>query len=370
MIMQKWTFKQLIRQLHLILGLTSGLVVFVVGITGALYVFEQEGREIFQHDFYHVQNAGNTRLSFSQMTDTVSVHFPKEKITSIRFKEAQDASIIFYSKKEKAFSVDPYTAKVIGVKNLDRDFFSVVEELHTHLLLGKVGGVIIKCNVLIFFIMCISGLILWWPKQRRFFKKAATINFRTKNWKSLNWELHNVLGFYALIVLIVISLTGIFFAYDSAKSTVAFLTGQAAPKKEKKVKSKKPAKDQHYNLDSAYAYLAKSDPGATETFITPPADSAAPLRVLMRYPSLMVRRQNSIYFNQYTGKVLKFDLYRNYTAYDRVAQSNRNIHIGNFGLGLPGKMIWCLSGLIAASLPVTGFMIWLNRNRKKKRVAL
>jgi uncharacterized iron-regulated membrane protein len=88
----------------------------------------------------------------------------------------------------------------------------------------------------------------------------------------------------------------------------------------------------------------------------------------MRYPSMMVRRQNSIYFNQYTGKVLKSDLYQNYTAYDNVAQSNRNLHIGNFGLGLPSKIIWFLSGLIAASLPVTGFVIWLNRNRKKKRV--
>ncbi|MEO6522016.1 MAG: PepSY-associated TM helix domain-containing protein [Mucilaginibacter sp.] len=365
---QKWTFKKIIRQLHLILGLASGLVVFIVGITGAIYVFEQEGREIFQHDFYHVQNAGNIRLSFTQMNDTVRAHFPKEKITSIRFKEDKDAAIIFYSKKEKAISVDPYTAKIIAVKSLSRDFFSIDEELHTHLLLGDVGAVIIKCNVLIFFIMCISGLILWWPKQVRFFKKAVTINFRTKNWKLLNWELHSVLGFYAVIVLIVISLTGIFFCYDSAKGAVAFLTGQAVPKKEKKVKSKKPATGEHYSLDSAYAYLIKSDPGARETFITPSADSVAPIRVLMRYPAMMVRRQNTIYFNQYTGKILKSDLYRNYTAYDKVAQSNRNLHIGNFGLGLPGKIIWFFSGLIAASLPVTGFMIWLNRNRKKKRL--
>jgi uncharacterized iron-regulated membrane protein len=342
-------------------------VVFVVGITGALYVFEQEGREIFQHDFYHVKNAGKPRLSFTQMADTVKGRFPKEKITSIRFKEDKDAAIIFYSKKDKAISINPYTAKIIGVQNLGRDFFAVDQEIHTHLLLGDIGSVIIKANVLIFFIMCVSGLILWWPKQRRFFKKAVTINFRTRNWKLINWELHSVLGFYALIVLFIISLTGIFFVYDSAKSTVAFLTGQQVPKQEKKVKSKKPKKDKHFDLDSAYTYMAKADPGASETFITPPADSIAPIRVLMRYPSAMVRRQNSLYFNQYTGEVLKAELYRNYTAYDNVAQSNRNIHIGNFGLGLPGKIIWFFSGLITASLPVTGFMIWLGRKRKKKR---
>jgi hypothetical protein len=36
MVEQEWTFKKIIRQLYLILGLASGLVVFVVGITGAL----------------------------------------------------------------------------------------------------------------------------------------------------------------------------------------------------------------------------------------------------------------------------------------------------------------------------------------------
>ncbi|TWI95329.1 putative iron-regulated membrane protein [Mucilaginibacter frigoritolerans] len=360
------TLKYLIRQLHLILGLASGLVVVIVALTGSLYVFEQEGRELFQHDFYHVQQVGHVRLPLTQMTDTLKSYYPKDKIKSIRFKEDKDAAIIFYIKKDRAISVDPYTSKIIGVKDLNHDFFEIDEDIHKHLLLGDVGSVIIKCNVLIFLVMCISGLILWWPKQRRFFKKAITINFKTKNWKLLNWELHSVLGFYTLIVLLTISMTGIFFVYDSAKSTVAFLTGQPIPKKEKKLKSK-PKKDKIYSIDEAYAVMASANPGASETFITPPADSIGTIRILMRYPSTIVRNQSSLYFNQYTGKVLKTDRYQDYTAYDKVAQSNRNIHIGNFGLGIGGKIIWFLSGLTAASLPITGFMVWLGRNRKKKR---
>ena len=37
----KQKIKYVIHQLHLILGLVSGIVVFVVGITGALFVFEE-----------------------------------------------------------------------------------------------------------------------------------------------------------------------------------------------------------------------------------------------------------------------------------------------------------------------------------------
>jgi uncharacterized iron-regulated membrane protein len=101
---KKITFKYLIRQLHLILGLASGLIVFIVAVTGSLYVFEEEGRELFQHDFYHVAHPGNARVPFSQMADTVKAHFPKEKTTSIRFKESNDAAIIFYSKKDHAIN--------------------------------------------------------------------------------------------------------------------------------------------------------------------------------------------------------------------------------------------------------------------------
>lgn len=250
---QKLTFKKVIRQVHLILGLTSGLVVFIVGLAGATLAFEEEGREIFQHDFYHVKQTGTERLPFKQMQDTLKAHYPKAKITSIRFKETKDAAIIFYNKKDMAVSIDPYTAKIIGVQNLKTDFFTVVLTLHTHLLLGEVGGAIIKANVLIFFIMCVSGLILWWPKQKRFFKQAATINFKTKNWKRLNWDLHSVLGFYALLILMVITLTGMFFVYDSVKSTAAFITGNPGTIKDKKIKVE-PLDKKHFNVDKAYRH--------------------------------------------------------------------------------------------------------------------
>jgi uncharacterized iron-regulated membrane protein len=170
------TIRKLILQLHLWLGLTSGLVVFIVGITGALYVFEEEGRELFQHGYYHVTAPENTsRLPLTQLTDTFRAHFPKEKITSIRWKESKDAALIFYT-KNKLVSINPYTAAITGARNVNGDFFTVIKDIHTELLLGNAGKQIIRWNVLIFFIMCISGLVLWWPRQRRFFRQAITIN--------------------------------------------------------------------------------------------------------------------------------------------------------------------------------------------------
>ncbi|WP_366938414.1 PepSY-associated TM helix domain-containing protein [Algoriphagus sp.] len=40
------------------------------------------------------------------------------------------------------------------------------------------------------------------------------------------------------------------------------------------------------------------------------------------------------------------------------------IHFGS-ALGLPGRIFAFLASLIAASLPITGFLVWLNKRKKK-----
>ena len=362
------TIKKLILQLHLWLGLSSGLVVFIVATTGALYVFEEEGRELFQHTYYHVAPPSDNaiRLPLTQLTDTFRAHYPKEKIQSIRFKESKDAMVIFFT-KSKLVSVDPYTSTIAGVRNTGRDFFTVVQKIHTELLLGKVGKEIIRWNVLIFFILCISGLILWWPKQRRFFKQAVKINFKAKSWKRTNWDLHRVLGFYALLVLLIISMTGLFWTFDTAKSIVGFITHSPVADKDNKVKAK-PIPGKHFTLDEAYGYAALNYPGARETIVTPPADSTAAIRIVMRYPYAIVRKQNTFFLSPYNGKLLKADLYTNYTGYDKFARTNYDLHTGHIhALGIGSKIIWFLAALMAASLPVTGFLIWWGRRKKQVR---
>lgn len=364
-IKRKWNFKKTIRTIHLWLGLASGIIVFIVALTGAMLVFEEEGMDTFQHHYYHVKNIGTERLSFKQMTDTFKFHYPKEKITSIRFTEQKDAAFVFFSKKDLAVSINPYTSEITDVRNLNRDFFSLVQEIHTHLLLGKVGNEIIRWNVLIFFIMCVSGLILWWPKQKRFFRQVITINFKTKNFKRLNWDLHSVLGFYALLVLLVISSTGLFWMFDTTKNIVGFLTHSPVPPKEEKIKSRFPAVKK-YTVDNAYRYMSALYPGAMETFITPPADSLAPIRILMRYPYTIVRKQNALFFDRYSGQILKADLYKENTTYDKIARSNYDFHTGRIRLlGIGSKIVYFLAALIAASLPVTGFLIWWGKRREK-----
>lgn len=329
-------------------------------------MFEEEWRQAFQKKYLHVEQTDGQRKSITELTRIVQKEYPREKITQIRFLEQKDAAFIFHTKHELAVSINPYTGNIIGHRDLKRDFMSVVLDIHLDLMLGKVGKEIVRWNVLIFFVMCISGLILWWPKQKRFLKQATTIKWKTKNRKRLNWDLHSVLGFYALFILLIISLTGIFWVFDTAKNVVSAATGSPvwqAPK----VKSTPSILRREDPLDSAYNYAKLTNPGGRQVFITVPKDSIEPIRILFRYPYAIVRKQTTAWFDQYSLANLYTDSYKKYTRYEYVSRSIYDFHTGRIrALGIGSKIIYFMASLFAASLPITGTLIWLGRKKKRQ----
>jgi uncharacterized iron-regulated membrane protein len=83
-----------------------------------------------------------------------------------------------------------------------------------------------------------------------------------------------------------------------------------------------------------------------------------------------VRKQNTLYYHANSGKLLASELYDNYTGYDKIAKGNFDFHTGRIrALGIGSKIIYFLAALVAASLPVTGFLIWWGRKKKKKSPA-
>lgn len=345
-------------------------MVFVVSLTGCLYVFEEEWREIFQTRYLHVDKVQGNRKSITELTALVQKAHPGEKVTNIRFLEEPDAAFVFHTKSQLAVSINPYSGAIIGHRNMKADFMSVVLDIHLNLLSGDVGKEVVRWNVLIFFLMCISGLVLWWPKQKRFLKQATSIKWKTKNWKRFNWDLHSVLGFYALFVLLIISLTGIFWVFDWGKDLVSVATGSPVWKVPE-VKSTPSVLKKEAPLDSAYNYARLQHSGARQVFITVPPDSLAPIRVLFRYPYAIVRKQTTVWFDQYSLANLHTDSHQKYTRYETISRSIYDFHTGRIRtLGIGSKIIYFLASLFAASLPVTGFLIWWGRKKKKKAPVL
>src|SRR5690606_24626577 len=118
----------------------------------------------------------------------------------IEYPGAGKAAVVFYWDEEEAYEMaflNPYTAEVLKVKDMNRDFFRIVVMGHFYLWLPpEIGQPIVATASLVFALMLISGVVLWWPRNRAARKQRFSLRMGA-SFKRLNYDLHNVLGFYA-----------------------------------------------------------------------------------------------------------------------------------------------------------------------------
>jgi uncharacterized iron-regulated membrane protein len=375
--------KKILGQIHLWGGLVSGIVVIIVAITGCMFVFETEIRNFTQRDYRFVEPQNGTKVSLANLAVTVAKEFPTKSIEQVRVYTDPSRSTIVKlvdkkalkpkktKKKNKeeheeeiekvAYGFNPYTAQLLGKQDLEHDFMHYVEEMHTSLFLGEVGKWIIKINVVVFFLMLLSGLYLWWPRKKNQRKMAFNLNLKGK-FQIVNYSIHNTLGFYFLLPLMLISLTGIWWAIKPVQKSVYALMGEKMKKPQKVNSTFEEGKI--FSPDMAFGSVAMQYAGWQEAHINFAKNTKEPIRVNLKYPYDVYKKSNLFEFDQYSGKLLKTELFANYTPADKIKHANRDLHTGQ-NYGLLGKLLAFFASLFAASLPITGFLIWYQRKYKK-----
>ena len=195
------TFKKAIGKLHLWLGLSSGLVVFIVSLTGAIFTFQDDIRDLTE-PWRKVEVQNVAPVLPSQLKAAALAYHPSAVIKDAwvtYFAPDRSATVFFIDKAGLPIQVyvNPYTGKALHELNLRTHFFTIVQEIHMHLLLPEaVAKWVVGLSISIFVIMLLTGLVLWWPKRKQERKQRFTIKWGAR-WRRINYDLHNVLGFYA-----------------------------------------------------------------------------------------------------------------------------------------------------------------------------
>ena len=363
---RKW-----VRVAHLWVGMITGLVVFVVSITGCLYVFEEEIRAVTYADFYFVAPRQQAELPVDVILQKAQQLAGNEPLTQLRRKEYQPGGTFqAFLKNGQVLALNPYDGSTVGTLDYSEEWLNVVQKIHTSLLLDDAGEKIIAWSTAAYFLMLLSGIVLWWPKNKKQGKRSFAVKWSASP-KRLNYDLHNVVGFYAAWILIVVAITGLWWSFDWVKEGVYGLIGR--PSFEERPVSQPAVASQgsvaQFPLERAYRHALTNRQYVRQSFIQLPKaeDSTATYRVLVRYevPRSLLRNQNTFYFDRHDYKLLREDLYQNYNAADAVRASNYVLHTGSM-FGMAGKILAFLASFISASLPVTGFLIWWNKRKKKK----
>ena len=218
--------------------------------------------------------------------------------------------------------------------------------------------------------MMISGLILWWPKNKSASKQRFTIKWNAR-WRRVNYDLHNVLGFYMTWVAIVLACTGLIWGFQWFAKSVYTVTGgkNSLVYQEPLSDTTKAANLQQPAIDAIWHRLKAEHPGAEILEVHIPETKASPIAANTNPDASTYWQTDYRYFDQFTLKELPassiYGRFKNAAVADKIIRMNYDIHTGAI-LGLPGKILMFFASLIAASLPVTGIYIWWGRRKKKK----
>ncbi len=348
---------------HLWLGLLTGIIVLIISLTGCIYVFEKEIRGYLDKDYAFVPVQQAPQASLGLLLRSFEKMAPDQKISSITIRHtAQNATVAFNTNKHLVYYLNPYNGQLVKKSKLD--FLDTVEEIHTSLLLGDQGKFIIRWSVVVFVIMLITGLILWFPGQMRLLKQALTIKWKGST-KRVNYDLHNVLGFYASGILLVISLTGLYFGFKEIKTVFSFFSGSKLTEGKKAAPGIMPdtASTTSARYEHMYQKAMVQFPGANLTSLSIRKDGN--IRLRLNYPAEWARKRNTFFYNSENGQLIRSKLYKDFNRADVIEASIYDVHTGQF-FGLFGKIVATIASLISASLPITGFIIWLKKKKKKK----
>lgn len=384
--------KKILHKAHLWMGLSSGFIVFILGISGCILVFVNEIKPIVYKDHYFVdaKDTLESRLSFTHLLNTAENHWGTEKpVSSVEiennaqrtwhfraYKEDDNTGIWYWNEKKyyESLFVNPYTGAQVLSENGEYEFFRIMLYLHWSLLLKtEIGQPIIGTATLIFVILLLTGLYLWWPKN----KKAQRVRFwfrwkkKTGN-KRKNYDLHNILGFYSISIALILGLTGLIWAFSWFDQSVKWLLNNAgsSPKQEQMMPTKNLyAPD--FKIDTTLAIydqillkIQQENPDALAYNFYLPREKGMPLNVNVIYGKTYTSFLQQ--YNVQDGTLLNTIDFSSKDNGEKMRDLNYDLHLGTI-LGIPGKIIVFLASLISASLPITGFYIWYNRRRKGKK---
>lgn len=374
-------FRWAIFQLHWLFGITFGVVLGVMGVTGAMMSFEDQIMEALSPGVMNVAPQPAPTLTPDQIVARFTAQEPGAKVNSVVMRGGEGASpgVIFLpagSETQKAphserVYLDPYGGQVLG-KATGAEFFATVRRLHRYVLMpddGKgIGRQITGIAALSLVGFVITGIYLRWPKRPLDWKLWLKPNLKLRK-RGLYFSLHQVIGTWVAVIYLVIALTGLTWSYPWYRQGFEWVTtGKVTPIEKPAPKTAKPApvKPQVLPpLDAAWTTV-RTQAGAFETaIVSVPKNAKTPVSIRV----LPADAPHERWFDDYkvdgkTGALVSLEPFKDRSLGSQAYSARLAVHRGTF-FGLPGAILFMIAAAAMPLFPITGYLLYLGRRRVK-----
>ncbi len=376
--------KTFIGKIHLWLGLASGIVVLIVSLTGCIYVFSKEINGLIRKEAMYTEQQAGEMIPVSKAWKQAEEHLgngktigwatisndPRKSWVFSSYQSNADAVTYFgMIEHYESVYIDPYSGEVLVTYDEKMDFFNIIKFLHWSLLFTTpIGQPIVGWSTLIFVMLLITGLVLWWPKSFKSAKNLFWIRWtKATPGHRKNYDLHNVIGFYSTFIALIIAFTGMVWSFKWFQAFIYVLAAGTTTPPDRSLAESVPAAVSIVSpMDEAVEQTRLRYADAAGFRLSPPADSLGVFNVYVQQKEGLYYQTNQLQFDQYSGELLKERKHEDKNTGEKLITANYDIHVGAI-LGIPGKIIAFLISLFCASLPVTGFLVWWNKRKQRRK---
>ncbi|EPL4222621.1 TPA: PepSY domain-containing protein [Acinetobacter baumannii] len=372
-------FKKFLFQIHWFLGISAGLILSIMGVTGAIYSYDQQILKWVNTDSYVVQAQSSPKLTPAQLYQHFTTIQPEIKINSITIAKDPTASSVVNIEKEGErrgynMMVNPYTAQVLPEVQ-GRKLLLLIQQIHRNLTAGEFGKQITGACALMLIYFVLSGLYLRWPKKHSA-RQWLAVKPKLKG-RNFIWDLHAVVGTWVIVFYLLFACTGLYWSYDWWRSGMFKVLGVEQPKMQGHSGSGR-NKDQlpKIQLDNAQLITALNQTWSgfnnqigrdysTLTVNLPKKDDGKIELSFVDATPQHERARNQAVYNYKTANIEKMELYEDKKLNQKIMSSMLPVHRGSF-FGPVYQFVAMLASLAMPLFFVTGWMLYLKRRKQKK----
>ncbi|HEX8246863.1 MAG TPA: PepSY-associated TM helix domain-containing protein [Pyrinomonadaceae bacterium] len=371
------SFRKVLFWLHLTAGVTTGIIIFIMCVTGVILTFEAQIKDYAESNVRYVAapETGAQKLTPTELFTKLREAKPDAKPSGLTLKADPSASAAFALGREGTLYMNPYSGEILGgdAKGVS-NFFRFVTDWHRWLGASgenrAAGRAVTGFSNAAFLVLAITGIYIWFPRRLGWQNFRAVIFFRRGlRGKARNFNWHNTIGFWSSLVLIILTVTGMVISYQWAGNLVYTLTGSEVPQQQP---APPPPQNQPNretnpvvpaNLDELWTRAAQQTEGWEFITLRVPTSAEAPVVFTIREgKELNPFASSTATFSAQNGEITKWEPYSGYSTGRRVRSWMRFAHTGE-SFGIVGQIIAGLASLGGAFLVWTGLSLALRRFR-------
>ncbi|MCI7010925.1 MAG: PepSY domain-containing protein [Prevotella sp.] len=392
--------KKAFRKIHLWLSVPTGIIITLVCFSGAMLVFEKEMTEAVKPELYFVKEAKGKPIPMQELMEKVEETLPDSvSISGVTvFADSTRTYQVSLSKPRRAsIYVNQYTGEVTG-RSERLPFFDIMFHLHRWLLGSSSGvGKLLTgiCTLVLVFIL-ITGILMWLTNRNKPLKASLAIHV-TKGWGRFWHDLHVAGGIYATIFLLAMALTGLTWSFSWYRTGFYACFGVESSERggahgggasnegqrggdtirsgeRQQGEGRHGGGEGHgyhdggdfgFHRRSPYRHwddvlneVALKNPGYQQITLKAEAAEVVP------EGRLSMRATDKYSYDRRRGEITDIKLYSSEGKDTKVRSGVYMVHTGSWG-GIITRILNFIAALIGATLPLTGYWLWIRRLTRK-----